>query len=82
MLCIPNRPEESEHWDILSTPYSLHSLVFLELSVLSIAFFIVFSNIFLASQKPCFVLPNEFGPAEVGVSLQQKNVNSLSFICI
>lgn len=34
----------------------------------SIAFFRVFSKIFLESQKPCFVLPNEFGPAEVGVS--------------
>lgn len=34
----------------------------------SIAFFSVFSNIFLESQNPCFVLPNEFGPADVGVS--------------
>ena len=29
---------------------------------------IFFSNIFFESQKPCFVLPNEFGPDEVGVS--------------
>lgn len=34
----------------------------------SIAFFSVFSNIFFESQNPCFVLPNEFGPADVGVS--------------
>lgn len=34
----------------------------------SIAFFNVFSKIFFESQKPCFVLPNEFGPADVGVS--------------
>jgi len=34
----------------------------------SIAFFNVFSNIFFESQNPCFVLPNEFGPADVGVS--------------
>lgn len=35
----------------------------------SIAFFNVFSKIFFESQKPCLVLPNELGPAEVGVSL-------------
>lgn len=29
----------------------------------------VFSKIFLASQNPCFVLPKEFGPDDVGVSL-------------
>lgn len=28
----------------------------------------VFSKIFLASQKPCLVFPNEFGPDDVGVS--------------
>lgn len=34
----------------------------------SIACFNDFSNIFFESQNPCFVLPNEFGPADVGVS--------------
>lgn len=29
-----------------------------------------FSNIFLASQNPCLVFPYEFGPDDVGVSLQ------------
>lgn len=30
--------------------------------------FSFFSNIFLESQNPCLVLPNELGPEEVGVS--------------
>lgn len=34
------------------------------------ACFKFFSKTFLASQNPCFVFPNEFGPADVGVSLK------------
>lgn len=34
-----------------------------------------FSNTFFESQKPCFVLPKELGPADVGVSLQIKFLN-------
>lgn len=37
------------------------------------ACFKFFSKTFFASQNPCFVLPNEFGPAEVGVSLKKNN---------
>lgn len=33
----------------------------------------VFSKIFFTSQNPCLVLPNEFGPDEVGVSLYEWN---------
>lgn len=35
----------------------------------SMAAFRDFSNTFFESQNPCFVLPNELGPADVGVSL-------------
>lgn len=38
-------------------------------ATLSIASLKFLWNIFFASQKPCFVFPKEFGPAEVGVSL-------------
>ena len=70
-LSVPAGTDTSHRRKRIYSPY-FHSFLS---SALSIAFFIVFSNIFLASQNPCFVLPNEFGPADVGVSLKQNKMH-------
>lgn len=45
---------------------------------LSIASLRFLSNTFFASENPCLVLPNEFGPEDVGVSLNT-NINNIPY---